>query len=214
MRDQRQGFSLIEILVVIAIIAILAGMIFPVFSAARSKARSTRCLANLKQLGMSVEMYSADWDELYPFAKDVADHWVPEQWDAYPNWKAWLPYMPFLSDSLDPYVRSRELWHCPSDTGYDELEEMGVPLNARPTAFQKLGNSYFYRTEVAFRMIPVGSMIDPANTNLIFDGHGQWHGSGLIWTKKRWNILYADGHAKTASYTQYEDAWNTPIVNE
>jgi general secretion pathway protein G len=212
MRGCRRGFSLIELLVVIAIIAILAGLILPVFAAARAKARSTQCLSNLKQIGLSIEMYATDWDELYPFAKDVSDHYVPQQWDAHPYWQAWLPYMPFLSDSLGPYIGNHEIWHCPSDSGFDELEETGTPLDARPTAFRKLGNSYFYRTEVAFRMIPAGSMIDPAKTNLIFDGHGSWHGSGLIWTKKRWNVLYADGHAKTAGYNQYEEAWNTPIA--
>ncbi|MBM3500866.1 MAG: prepilin-type N-terminal cleavage/methylation domain-containing protein, partial [Armatimonadetes bacterium] len=56
MRHSRGGFSLIEILVVLAIIAILAALIFPVFAAARGKARATKCMANLKQIGMAIEM--------------------------------------------------------------------------------------------------------------------------------------------------------------
>jgi prepilin-type N-terminal cleavage/methylation domain-containing protein/prepilin-type processing-associated H-X9-DG protein len=64
----RGGFTLVEILVVIAIIGILAGMLFPVFFAAREKGRAVTCLSNLKQLGLAFEMYCTDWDGCYPLA--------------------------------------------------------------------------------------------------------------------------------------------------
>jgi len=213
MRHSRGGFSLIEILVVLAIIAILAALIFPVFAAARGKARATKCMANLKQIGMAIEMYAADYDELYPFAKDAADEAVPQQWDALPYWQAWIPYMPRLHESLDPYIRNRELWHCPSDGGFDELEDSGYPMDARPTCYAKWGASYFYRTEIGFRFTASGNMVDPVATNLIFDGHGSWHGHGLIRHEKRWNILYADGHVKTANVQQFDESWGVPIVS-
>src|SRR5215217_1039895 len=71
MRHSR-GFTLIELLVVIAIIAILAAILFPVFAQARSKARQASCLSNLKQLGMSVIMYSQDWDDFVPIGENDA----------------------------------------------------------------------------------------------------------------------------------------------
>jgi len=61
-----RGFTLIELLVVIAIIAILAAILFPVFARAREKARQTSCLSNEKQIGLGVEMYTADFDERFP----------------------------------------------------------------------------------------------------------------------------------------------------
>jgi len=54
----RKAFTLIELLVVIAIIAILAAILFPVFAKAREKARQASCQSNLKQIGLSFNMYS------------------------------------------------------------------------------------------------------------------------------------------------------------
>ncbi len=51
----------------IAIIAILAAILFPVFSRAREQARKTACLSNMKQIGTALMMYVQDWDETYPY---------------------------------------------------------------------------------------------------------------------------------------------------
>jgi len=50
------------LLVVIAIIAILAAILFPVFAKAREKAKQTRCINNLKQCAMGFSMYAQDYD--------------------------------------------------------------------------------------------------------------------------------------------------------
>ena len=63
---RKSGFTLIELLVVIAIIAILAAILFPVFAQARSKARQTTCVSNLKQVGLAIVMYTQDYDEMFP----------------------------------------------------------------------------------------------------------------------------------------------------
>lgn len=68
--DRKKGFTLIELLVVITIIGILAGLLLPALASARERARRTKCASNLRQIGMAMAIYSADWNEKYPNEND------------------------------------------------------------------------------------------------------------------------------------------------
>lgn len=65
-RHRRLGFTITESLVVIAMIAILAAILFPVFVQVREKARQSTCISNFKQIGLAVLRYNQDFDEYYP----------------------------------------------------------------------------------------------------------------------------------------------------
>jgi len=65
---RKSGFTLIELLVVIAIIALLIGILLPALGEARKSGRITICTANMKQLGVATQSYTADYqDRLYAF---------------------------------------------------------------------------------------------------------------------------------------------------
>jgi prepilin-type N-terminal cleavage/methylation domain-containing protein len=73
---KRRGFTLIELLVVISIIAILSGMLFPVFIAARAAVNRYGAASQLKQLGMATGMYATDNDDSLPPYR-AAGWWGP-----------------------------------------------------------------------------------------------------------------------------------------
>jgi len=95
----RSGFTLVELLVVIGVIAVITAMMFPVFAKAREKARTVVCASNLKQLGNALDMYTQDYDELLPgvclwdYANDVGYGYA---------------------NVIYPYVKSNQVYICPS----------------------------------------------------------------------------------------------------
>jgi len=73
---RKRGFTLIELLVVIGIIAVLIAILIPGLSAARTTARRTRCLANMRELTRATVSYiSMDWNSLVP--RDQFLQWIP-----------------------------------------------------------------------------------------------------------------------------------------
>jgi prepilin-type N-terminal cleavage/methylation domain-containing protein/prepilin-type processing-associated H-X9-DG protein len=70
------GFTLIELLIVITILAILACLLFPVFSRARESARRASCQSNLRQIALGLQQYTQDYDERFPVNPSDLDGWA------------------------------------------------------------------------------------------------------------------------------------------
>lgn len=104
----KRAFTLIELLVVIAIIAILAAILFPVFAQAREAAKKTADLNNMKQIGISMQMYLTDNDDTYPSAyyyRNDASNAGTAPNCGYVNW----------SGMLQPYTKNLDIFKSPGD---------------------------------------------------------------------------------------------------
>src|SRR5213595_35562 len=83
----RHGFTLVELLVVIGIIAVLIGILLPVLNRARAAANRAVCLSNIRQLGTGILMYCKDNKGWFPTCAYAADTWSYMHYQE--DWIAW-----------------------------------------------------------------------------------------------------------------------------
>ena len=79
------GFTLVELLVVISIIALLLAILLPSLSRAREIAKRVVCASNLRQLGFGFILYTEDYGH-YPASQGVGDVFVPAYGDCPQHW--------------------------------------------------------------------------------------------------------------------------------
>jgi prepilin-type N-terminal cleavage/methylation domain-containing protein/prepilin-type processing-associated H-X9-DG protein len=78
------GFTLVELLVVIAVIAILAALLLPALAAAKAKAHQVACLNNMKQLSIGLNLYIHDHEDTFPPIQErLPDGFTETSWRPY-----------------------------------------------------------------------------------------------------------------------------------
>ena len=178
-----KGFTLLELLVVVTIIALLVGLLLPAMARARGEARKAVCKSNMKNFGLAISMYSNDYNEVYPTRGLGLTVGVDDL--------RGLGSMCLLYDS---YITAKRIFQCPSTT--DNASDLLVGLNmdraqglitAKPA-----GNSYAYDSQKPPQADP-GTAIaadrhDPNNRLRNSPNHGN---AGQ-------NVLYYDGHVEWA----------------
>ncbi len=168
-RRMSRSFTLVELLVVIVIIGILAGLILPSIWNVQRKARSTECLNNLRQIYMGMELYRNANDGLYPYAAIMPS--------------LHLNNLPRLCDVLKPYTGNPNVFRCPADSkGY----------------FTNEGSSYEYTQRLGGQRVLQGRFaqrLGSTNIVLMYD-YEDFHGSPGKPASR--NFVYVDGHVGTA----------------
>ena len=195
------GFTLMELLTVVAIIAILAAVLLPVLARARAKAYQTTCSNNLHQIYLAYGMYERDCQGAYP------------PWHNFctPTTVTVPTYRPdLLHNALAFYVSNKDVWYCRSDpykhqnvvwSGVDQnytsyllphvrwrhrLLRIPGTVNLPPDQVPLAGDA---------TGLPYG--LDTKTVTPALEYHGPAHFDGQV-------ILWADGHVK---YRAGQYAW-------
>jgi prepilin-type N-terminal cleavage/methylation domain-containing protein/prepilin-type processing-associated H-X9-DG protein len=161
-------FTLVELLTVMAIIAVLAALLLPALGAARAKARETTCRNHVRQIGVAIMAYVADYRDRLPVAARLG----PEP----------LYGWPALPTLLGAALRDSGVFRCPEDAD---------PLTA---LYPEFGTSYEWNTFVNGKLIDRASLriIGLEITAPLLGDAEAFH------REQRRNYLYPDGHVSSS----------------
>ncbi len=202
-RNRHGGFTLIELLVVIAIIAILAAILFPVFAGARERARSTKCLNNLKQLALACRQYADDNGGKLPDARISMNATSYSDWAGCQSVGGWVEV---TRGQIWPYVKSEEIYRCPTDKRKPATQISSLPAG-RTQKDYPLSYSMNFKFDDKDRHQKLDSIAnDPTLVLLLIhesrerinDGDFRWETPHDIPSDVHYegtNVVYVDGHA-------------------
>jgi prepilin-type N-terminal cleavage/methylation domain-containing protein/prepilin-type processing-associated H-X9-DG protein len=119
---RKRGFTLVELLVVVGIVAVLISLLLPALGRARENARRTACASNLRQLATAFVMYFGDNRQRYPAAG-----WVTVRPD---DWIYWHAERDLRESAIARYLSGPgpELFRCPSDDVHTRRTIFGSPV--------------------------------------------------------------------------------------
>jgi len=150
---EEAAFTLIELLVVIAIIAILASMLLPALARAKETGKRISCVNNLRQLGLSMQMYVDDHEGLQP------QRTINLPGGSWPN-------------QLLDYYKDNKVLVCPSDLNPQSNSGANSNADRAPRSYMLNGwNDYFEAQGIAFanlegKKMPEAGIVEPSETIL------------------------------------------------
>ena len=201
MKHTKHCFSLIELLVTIAVIAILAGLLLPALNSARAKAHTITCANNLKQLGLAAISYSSDHDGYYvPNVASAGYFWEnlvatryltgAKDYDGVNGRNRLLPIPPFLCPAEQHSNANYYLDYTLLNQSNNDIFLKLTDLKHSSKVFM-YGDRYWYAKW----------HFSPHNATLATTLGMMRHSQGM-------NMCYADGHVSWLARNRYPDKTN------
>jgi prepilin-type processing-associated H-X9-DG protein/prepilin-type N-terminal cleavage/methylation domain-containing protein len=205
-----RGFTLVELLTVIGLIAVLIAILLPALNVARESAKSVQCLSNLRQLAMAAQNYAVEYHGRYPPAQYSASSpggMVYYSWDFTMTPGGMVPGLlwtgqtdvrveqcPSFDRSYSVYEPYTGYNYNTSYVGHGEHESIEVPAKvsqiASPAACALFGDGQYSGGADKYMRAPLPSPGDAAFTFRWAGTQGFRHGG-------RTNVAFADSHAES-----------------
>jgi prepilin-type N-terminal cleavage/methylation domain-containing protein len=120
--SSEKGFTLLELLVVMAIVSILVALLLPAISQAKSKSQQTKCESNIHQIDLAIRMYADDNKDTLPLLSPQSPEGV---------WQAFRPMVQSYLGIQSPAASKDQIFICPADTFSIEFDS-GGPFRGGP----------------------------------------------------------------------------------
>ncbi len=145
---RRRGFTLVEVLVVLTIIAVLSAILFPVYAKLNASAQISQCLSNMKGIGAALQMYVDEHAGKFPAAAPFGsqDYWRSQGQATIQGVLAKYAKSGVIRDQNSPVEKyiSAGIFACPCDNGTKEGIETGWGVLYKKTVWEYTGCSYEY----------------------------------------------------------------------
>ena len=213
-----RAFTLVELLVVIGILGVLAGILLPVLASSKGKARQAQCQSHLRQIGLGLILYQGDNDDAFP-APGSREKYGPQPED----WIWWQYGRGVTNSMIASYLEGfrANMFTCPVDkealamqregllprdpyrysyalTSYDLGTNGGVLRNpGMATIITQAGEVYRFRSSQVLN--PEGKLMLVEESRETIDDP-RWVPQGVLTNRvsdrhrSRGNVVFADGH--------------------
>lgn len=199
----KKQFTLIELLVVIAIIAILASMLLPALSKARAAAQAIKCVSQLKDCQLQIQIYANDYEDKLITWDSTSVYGVKPGW-------AYFLY-------VDGYITTKKSTHCVATVEYadDGQHFAAASYGANAEGYYKGEQWHFASSANNANALNFLAAEDPSNAYVLSDNcDGWWYGEGTYVNKtvggigssdftafhnRKCNMSFVDGHVSAVN---------------